>query len=294
MKDHHCLPDKVKCLTVSIPLDKILLKRSCDAVIDLTIDSVSPSVNVVMSQLPPDCVVSQPSSDCIMSRPPSDSIVLQPSSDCVMPQSSSTHECIVSQPPSDCMMSQPSSDCIVSQPPSDCVMSQPPSDCVVLQPPSDCVVSQPLSDCVVSQLPSDCVMSQPPSDCVTLKPHTDDDTFHSHSTNEDMKQASHDEVLATRLRFSSEGDHIKRCTRKRKRKCVSVPEFPQQQQVEQQCNSLAVMEEERAVVCGVIRNDQLPVVTVMLHHRGLWTAAIMVSIASVLTSLLTKKEISNY
>ena len=45
-KDHHCLPDKVKPLTVSIPL------RSCDVVIDLTIDGVSPSVNCTVSQPP--------------------------------------------------------------------------------------------------------------------------------------------------------------------------------------------------------------------------------------------------
>ena len=70
MKDHHCLADNVKCLTVSIPLDKILLKRSCDAVIYMTNDGVLPLVNVVMSQLLPGCVVSQPSSDCIMSQSP--------------------------------------------------------------------------------------------------------------------------------------------------------------------------------------------------------------------------------
>ena len=65
-KDHHCLPDKVKPLTVSIPLGKTLLKRSCDVVIDLTIDIVPPSVDCTVSHPPPNYVISISSSDCIV------------------------------------------------------------------------------------------------------------------------------------------------------------------------------------------------------------------------------------
>ena len=93
-----------------------------------------------------------------------------------------------------------------------------------------------------------------------------------------MEQTTNDEVLAPRLRFSSEREHSKRCVRKRKRKCVSVPELPKEEQVEQQYNCHTVTEEKRTVVSKVVRIDQLPLIDIMLHHRGLWTRAVMVNI----------------
>ena len=231
---------------MSIPLDKIVL-RSRDPVFDLT-------VSCVMSQPPSDRVSTQSSSDCI--DIPSDCPMSQPS---VSTQSSSDGIALELPFP----MSQPSTDCVMSQPPSDCVVSRPPSDCVSTQLSSDCIVLEPY---IVSQPPSDCVMSQPPSD---------DDTFKVQCTDKDMDQTSLDEVLATRLRFSSEPEHTKRCGRKRKRKCVSVPELPVQQ--EQYNNNMTVEEEEEMVVVSKgTMSDHLPVINMMLHQRGLWTSTVSI------------------
>ena len=93
-----------------------------------------------------------------------------------------------------------------------------------------------------------------------------------------MDHASHDEVSATRLRFSSEGNHIKRCGRKRKRKCVSVAEFSIQQV--NQCDHVMIEEVKELESTGVskLMIGQLPVITMILHQRGLWSTRIMVSI----------------
>ena len=204
----------------------------------------------------------------------------------------------MSQPPSDCT---PPSDCVISQPPGDHVMSQPPNKCVVSQPSTDFVSTQTSCNCVTSQLSNDhdmqpptgcvtlpstdhatdCRVSQIPSNHVSLQAYSNDDTFQSHCTDKNTGQAAHDEVLAARLRFSSEAGHIKEHSRKRKRKCVSLADLPQQkqQQVEQQCNNSSNRTEEKTgVVSKLNRIDHLPVMNVMLHQRGLWTAKLMVSI----------------
>ena len=250
--NHQCLPARVKPLTVSVPLDKVLLKRSCDPIINLTTDTVSSSVDCVMSQPPSDCVSSQVSTDYVMS-----------------------------QLPSDCVESQASADGVKSQPPSDFVMSKLPTDHVMgsstnrVALPSTDYVTELSSDNIVSQLPSDCVMSQV---------YSNDDTFQS-NTNKDMGQDSHDQVLAARLRFNSEPERVKKHDRKRKRKCVSLAELPkQQEQVEQCCNHSNTVE-ETTLVSKVTTIDYLPVMNVMLHQRGLWTMRLMVSTCDCLSKI---------
>ena len=112
-------------------------------------------------------------------------------------------------------------------------------------------------------------MSQPPTD-------TDNDKIH-----EEMEMASHDEVLIEGLSFDTEMDHNKRHGKKRRRKSVMVQELPYKQNkmedydskqtvlVEDNIEMMSVMEEENSIV----RGDDLLMITVMLHQRGLWTPA---------------------
>jgi len=120
----------------------------------------------------------------------------------------------------------------------------------------------------MSQIPTGGVVSQPPSDT--------DDKVH-----EEMEIASHDEVMVEGLSFDTKVDHIKRHGRRRKRKSVIVQEVPCKQpkmedhdskqtlEGSNDNNETVVIEEENTTV----RSDGLPLITVILHQRGLWTAA---------------------
>ena len=284
---------QVMSLTVSIPLDKVVLKRSHDpnALIDLTTDCVS---DTVVSLTPPSSCVSTQSGDRVVLRSPTNCVTSQPPTDCVMLQPPTN--CVTSQPLTDCVMLQPPTNCVMLQPPTNCVTSQPPTDCVMLQPPTNCVTSQPLTDCVMLQSPTDCVMSQPPTDCVTSQPPTDCvmsqqpiscDTLTVQSTSEDMQLGSHDSDEVSRVLCSSEVDHMMTCNRKRrKRKPLSVANIlPQQEQVDndRDSNSLRLATTSNGVVMmtndegRLVNSDRLPVINMMLQQRGLWSTALMVS-----------------